>query len=44
MNAGYFLSWATLGEVINIVLLVIVLAGQFRIRRGIKRLEVKNRG
>jgi hypothetical protein len=43
MNAGYFVSWATLGEAISIILLIVVIAGQFRIRRGIKRIEDRNR-
>ncbi len=39
MSAGWFLAWATPGEAIVIVLLIVVIAGQFRIRRGIKRIE-----
>ena len=39
MNAGWVLSWLTAGEVITIVLLIAVIIGQFRIRRGIRRLE-----
>ncbi len=41
MNAGFFLSFLTLGEAITIVLLITVIVGQFRIRRGIKRIEDK---
>ena len=41
MNAGFFLSFLTLGEGITIVLLITVIVGQFRIRRGIKRIEDK---
>ena len=42
MSAAWFLSWLTAGEVITIVLLIAVIIGQFRIRRGIRRLEDSN--
>ena len=39
MSAAWFLSWLTASEVITIALLIAVIIGQFRIRRGIRRLD-----
>ena len=39
MSAAWIASIFTIGESIIIVLLIAVIIGQFRIRRGIRRLE-----
>jgi len=41
MNAAFFASVFTIGEVVIIILLVGIIVGQYRLRRGIIRIEDK---